>query len=210
MVKNSTEREEKGTRWRDSFLLLFCRCIHLAETRRDEAILENGVRLFRYCFTKDEHVQFVGISRRQRRQLNWCHSTLMVRYTMMKRLTQLLASLLFVVTVLTVYLTFDFAITSAVSSRSSSLHRHAMKRSTSSILSSSSMTKVNQTLTDRRLRSVKQVHKRAKPAPFHKSKTGVKLNRPKKKPVPEPRKPLPSTKARQNSHLVARLRAANE
>ncbi|CAF4758948.1 unnamed protein product [Rotaria socialis] len=41
----------------------------------------------------------------------------MVRYVTMKRITQILASIVFVITVVTVYLAFDFAINSAIGSK---------------------------------------------------------------------------------------------
>jgi hypothetical protein len=131
----------------------------------------------------------------------------MVRYVTMKRITQILASILFVITVLTVYIAFDFAINNAVANRISphkrSLHGHngphenikmTKKRSVSPILyhvkTSNRTIKHNDgnenndlikhdSLYERRSRDVKQqLH--AKPGSFHKGKTGVKVNKPQK------------------------------
>jgi hypothetical protein len=128
----------------------------------------------------------------------------MVRYITMKRITQILASVLFVITVLTVYLAFDFAISNAVSRKTSShkrsLHEHdhnhpheeikiTRRRSiTPPILHHTR--KFNQTKyhdesedhnenNDRRLQAGKQ-QLRPKPGSFHKGKTGVKVNKPEK------------------------------
>lgn len=123
----------------------------------------------------------------------------------MKRITQILASILFVITVLTVYLAFDFAISNAVSHKNSphkrSHHEHdhneikiTRKRSITSPLLHQSR-KSNQTIkhrnqdenhdshnSERRTRNIKPLPQqpRAKPGNFHKGKTGVKVNKPQK------------------------------
>lgn len=116
----------------------------------------------------------------------------MIRYTIMKRLTQILASIVFIITVLTVYFAFDFAVNTAVSNRYSTdkhFHReHAhddmnSKHTSSDLflakLKKSQQTyKSNQSLVnqERRTRSIKHKTQRVKPAQFHKSKTGVKMH----------------------------------
>jgi len=135
----------------------------------------------------------------------------------MKRITQILASVLFVITVLTLYLAFDFAINNAVSHKNSphkrSHHEHdhnqehddikiTKKRSTTSLIVRSTK-KHNQTRkyqnededqnsdnNERHPRNIKQkppLH--AKPGSFHKGKTGVKVNKPPKS-IKEQRKRL--------------------
>ncbi|CAF3362236.1 unnamed protein product [Rotaria sp. Silwood1] len=47
----------------------------------------------------------------------------MVRYVTMKRITQILASIVFVITVVSIYLAFDFAINNAISNKASSRKR---------------------------------------------------------------------------------------
>ncbi|CAF1000374.1 unnamed protein product [Rotaria sordida] len=146
----------------------------------------------------------------------------------MKRITQILASIVFVITVVTVYLAFDFAINNAMSNKVSSNkrshlehdhqneHNHphddiktTKKRSTlSSILSHTK--KSNRTIihhnenehhninNERQARNLKRktlsptLH--AKPGNFHKSRTGVKVNKPRKI-VKEERKRLSTTTA---------------
>lgn len=115
---------------------------------------------------------------------------------MMKRITKLLASILFIVTVLTAYLTFDFAISSALSNKNpSNKHEHLHhdtkhKRTSSSLINNKTPSRtlkpnnindinhiVNQ---DRHIRSIQDKRKVVKHAPFHKSKTGIKINQIKK------------------------------
>lgn len=123
----------------------------------------------------------------------------------MKRITQILASVLFIITVLTIYLAFDFAINNAVSHKNS--HKHSLheqdhhhylhddikttkRRSTPSLSILNHTKKLNETIkhhiehdlnnNERRIRNNKQVKPRAKPGNFHKGKTGVKVNKPQK------------------------------
>ncbi len=132
----------------------------------------------------------------------------MVRYVTMKRITQILASVLFVITVLTLYLAFDFAINSVGShknlphKRSHHEHDHnyehddikiTRKRSTTSSILRQTR-KNNQTRkhqnedenhnsdnNERPARNIKQKSSlNAKPGNFHKGKTGVKVNKPPK------------------------------
>ncbi|UJR09979.1 hypothetical protein I4U23_014203 [Adineta vaga] len=110
----------------------------------------------------------------------------MVKYSMMKRLTQLLASILFIITVLTIYLSFDFLINSAISNKDITdkhLHRHEKLPTTSSDFLLTKLQKFNGNREykhvlnpERRTRSTKRKLQRAKIPPFHKSKTGVKIN----------------------------------
>jgi hypothetical protein len=137
----------------------------------------------------------------------------------MKRITQILASVLFIITVLTVYLAFDFAINSAVSHKTSS-HKHSphehdhhhihdeiritkkrsitlpilqRTRKTNHTIKAHDDTEDLDSKNDRRLRNVKQQQQlRAKPGNFHKGKTGVKVNKP-PKPLKEQRKRLSTT-----------------
>ena len=133
--------------------------------------------------------------------------TPMVTYLAMKRITQILASVLFVITILTVYLAFDFAISNALAhqvttSRSPSHdHEHpsdvikiSRKRSAPSIsppvrtdkrISERRNTTKSHPIERIRLRAP-QKPVRAKPVAFHRGKTGVKVNRPAK----ERRKPV--------------------
>ncbi len=131
----------------------------------------------------------------------------MVKYTIMKRLTQLLASILFIITVLTIYLAFDFTVNTIVPKKSLTdkhEHIHSIRR-TSTILS---VLKLKQPSNDdneqlpildqeRRTRSLKRKQNHGKPAQFHKSKTGVKINQVKKIPK-EQRKHFLTTKITQS------------
>ena len=113
----------------------------------------------------------------------------MVRYSIMKRLTQILASVLFVLTVLTVYLAFDFAVSKALPQKQSAPPHPPddIKFEQKSSLLSHSKTD-NLSLRQgpgavpqpRPMRSLRSTRPRVKPAPFHKSKTGIKLNQMKK------------------------------
>lgn len=129
----------------------------------------------------------------------------------MKRITQILASALFVITVLTIYLAFDFAISNAVSNRTSSsrkrlshdrdhLDKHNLPPDGIKIakkLAASTSTlfdekKSNRTIQHAEVLDEQQAHKHkskeqkrkhplnAKAAIFHKGKTGIKVNKPRK------------------------------
>jgi hypothetical protein len=143
----------------------------------------------------------------------------MVKYVTMKRITQILASLLFVITVLTVYLAFDFAINNALSNRNSyhkrsfrehdHYHEHDHPSDDKKIIKKqpivtpllSHTTKSNRIINsnnERRIRDVNQPPKpplRPKPGSFHKGKTGVKVNKP-QKPAKDIRKRLTPTTSR--------------
>ena len=131
---------------------------------------------------------------------------------MMKRITQVLASILFIITVLTVYLAFDFAINNALPKQySTDKYDEKLFKTTTTSSSGLSLLKIkkfNQTFKDnnnnneqhhindqeRRTRSVKQKQQQhGKLAQFHKSKTGVKINQIKKS-VKQSRKRLLTTK----------------
>jgi hypothetical protein len=130
-----------------------------------------------------------------------------MKYTMMKRLTQMLASILFIITVLTIYLVFDFAINNAVSNKHDHGHDNIKFRTKSPVLLVSKMNKITPTSTynhlinqERRTHSVKQKRNPVKPAPFHKSKTGIKINQVRKS-AKEQRKRLSTTKNIQRKDL---------
>lgn len=121
----------------------------------------------------------------------------------MKRITQILASVLFVITVLTVYLAFDFALSTAASQRTAS-HKRATHldedehlHAATKITRKRSVTLLIPHLADKQHQSLKNsnVHEdpngnrkrvipnpktqlRAKLGSFHKGKTGVKVNKP--------------------------------
>ncbi|CAF3684658.1 unnamed protein product [Rotaria socialis] len=102
----------------------------------------------------------------------------MVRYTIMKRLTKILASIFFIITVVTIYLAFDFAITNALSTKQHSTDKYK----TESPLSLMKIKNTNETLKhnsdnqpshniikpDRPVRSLKAKQRLVKPAQFHK------------------------------------------
>ena len=128
----------------------------------------------------------------------------MLKYIMMKRLTQFLASILFIITVLTVYLAFDFAVTSVggkkyTVEKHQHVHDEHLIRKTSivpSLLKPNLLSKQQINDQGRRSRSLKQ-----KPhAQFHKSKTGVKINQV-KKPSKELRKRPTTTNNNQRKEL---------
>lgn len=135
----------------------------------------------------------------------------------MKRITQILASIAFIITVVTVYLAFDFAINNAISNKNTPnkrphhdhYHHHRdvdqlhndnkLNKRRSVVLPVLSQTKksnrtrkypddkhnAGQILNnDRQQRNNKQksqvVPRNVKPGNFHKSKTGVKVNKPPK------------------------------
>jgi hypothetical protein len=143
-----------------------------------------------------------------------------MKYAIMKRITQLLASILFIITVLTIYLVFDFAINNALSNKYSTNkhdhhhgheHEHFKFKPTSSAVLLSKMNKMNPTLTynpminqERRTRSVKQKQNRVKPAQFHKSKTGIKINQIKRS-VKEQRKLLLTPKNIQRKDIEPKI-----
>jgi hypothetical protein len=144
-----------------------------------------------------------------------------MKYAIMKRITQLLASILFIITVLTIYLVFDFAINNALSNKYSTNkhdhhhgheHEHFKFKPTSSAVLLSKMNKMNPTLTynpminqERRTRSVKQKQNHVKPpAQFHKSKTGIKINQIKRS-VKEQRKLLLTPKNIQRKDIEPKI-----
>ncbi|CAF1218739.1 unnamed protein product [Adineta ricciae] len=129
----------------------------------------------------------------------------MVRYVIMKRITQILASVLFVITVLTIYIAFDFAVNNAVSKKHSShkrsaqnhdhIHEHNDIKITKRRSVSPQLRRSNRTIkhadeqdhqlmpNENRTQKSKQRQKvplNAKPGAFHKGKTGVKVNKPRK------------------------------
>ena len=111
----------------------------------------------------------------------------MVRYSIMKRLTQILASVLFVLTVLTVYLAFDFAVSKALPQKQAAPSHppdDIKFEQKSSLHSKKNNLSLRQgpgaVLQPRPMRSLRSTRPHAKPAPFHKSKTGIKLNQMKK------------------------------
>jgi hypothetical protein len=132
----------------------------------------------------------------------------------MKRITQILASVLFIITVLTIYLAFDFAINNAVPKKYSNDN---IFKKTSTFLSLLKTKNNNQTLNhnnddnehiyidnqERRTRSTKQKQHLGKHAQFHKSKTGVKINQVKKS-AKEQRKRLPTTKTHQRKDIKSK------
>ncbi|CAF1156778.1 unnamed protein product [Adineta ricciae] len=125
----------------------------------------------------------------------------MVRYVTMKRITQILASVLFVITVLTIYLAFDFAVNNAVSKKHSS-HKHSAQNHEHNDIKITKRRSVlpqlrrsNRTIkhadgqghqlihNENHTQKSKQRQKaslNAKPGTFHKGKTGVKVNKPRK------------------------------
>ncbi len=117
---------------------------------------------------------------------------MILKYTIMKRLTQLLASVLFIITVLTVYLAFDFTVNNIMPKKSlTAKHEHIHRvRKTSTIssllkpkISSNDDNEQSQIFDqERRTRNVKSKQNHGKLAQFHKSKTGVKINQMKKSP----------------------------
>jgi len=141
----------------------------------------------------------------------------MMRYAIMKRITQMFASILFIITVLTVYLAFDFAISHAVPKKySTDKYDDNIFKQTTSVLSLLQVKKSNQTFKynndneyhpinnqERRTRSGKQKQYQVKAAKFHKSKTGIKINQI-KKPSKELRKRLLTTKISQRKDIKFR------
>ena len=159
----------------------------------------------------------------------------MVKYIMMKRLTQLLASLLFILTVVTVYLAFDFVITSATPSKNHShkqpSHAHIHHNSENEIKISrkrsvptswTATKKYNDTVHhdshqkshDYRVIPSKK-HGGAAPARpksggFHKGKTGIKLNqahKPAKKRIRNPPQTTHPTHHNEKPHSMNRRQA---
>ena len=128
----------------------------------------------------------------------------MARYAIMKRLTQILASSLFVLTVLTVYLAFDFAVSKAMPEKPPSTEHEPDDikfQRKSPLLSIATRDNLNLRQVpdvirhERPMRSVHSTRMRPKPAPFHKSKTGVKVNQ-MKKPLQQGRKSSVTTTKR--------------
>jgi len=130
---------------------------------------------------------------------------------MMKRLTQLLASVLFIITVLTVYLAFDFTVNNIMPKKSfTAKHEHIHRiRKTSTIssllkpkISSNDDNEQSQIFDqERRTRNVKSKQNHGKLAQFHKSKTGVKINQMKKSPKDQ-RKHFLTTKMIQRKEVA--------
>ena len=121
----------------------------------------------------------------------------------MKRITQILASALFILTVLTVYLAFDFALTSAATQRTlphkrptrEHEHEHEHDNQPHPVTKSTRKRSITQVIPYHGNTSNQTLHKdpngnakhplpkpkiqiRAKPGSFHKGKTGVKVNKP--------------------------------
>jgi hypothetical protein len=115
----------------------------------------------------------------------------------MKRVTQILASFLFIITVLTVYLAFDFTVNTIVPKKSlTDKHEHIHSIQRTSTISSVLKTETLSNNQERRTRNVKNKQSHGKPAQFHKSKTGVKINQ-MKKVAKEQRKHFLTTKITQ-------------
>lgn len=127
----------------------------------------------------------------------------MVKYILMKRITQIFGSILFIITVLTIYLAFDFAISNALPKRYSTDNTIQKPSSILSLLKnnkSDQILKSNLNEQERRTRSIKPKRHPGKLAQFHKSKTGIKINQIKKS-AKESRKRLSSTKIPQNKNI---------
>ncbi len=135
----------------------------------------------------------------------------MVRYAIMKHVTQMLVSILFIVTVLTIYLAFDFTITNAVPKKypidkHEHIHTDNTLKETSSILLLLKLKEINETLKynndqEPNTRSLKQKQRLGKPAQFHKSKTGIKMNQFGK----DPRYRLLTTKITQRKNIKSKI-----
>jgi hypothetical protein len=116
----------------------------------------------------------------------------MVRYTLMKRLTQLLASIFFIFTVLTVYLAFDYAVNNVMEQKTVTIkHRyiHIDKQLPSTFMPITSNNHTTTLNRQRRVRHTKSIDANRRVASFHKSKTGIK-HRHVRKPIKHSRKPL--------------------
>ena len=147
----------------------------------------------------------------------------------MKRVTQIFASVLFVITVLTIYFAFDFVISQAAGpknpghKRGSHGHGHfhppdqikiSRKRSTPNIFHANESIENNNALKSRvmnqanlndehQMRDVKAPGSsvvRAKPNNFHKGKTGIKVNHP----------PRPVKDHGKHLHVTARVPSQTE
>ena len=116
----------------------------------------------------------------------------------MKRLGQFVASLLFVLTVSTVYFAFDMAVTSMHKPKKYTIDRILHTSTTTSIVSLISVKEFeNNQLTPnhtRRMFHPKRKQSHGKSAQFHKSRTGVKIN------AKNQRKPPSRTDNRLNAH----------
>ncbi|CAF3218027.1 unnamed protein product [Rotaria sp. Silwood2] len=139
----------------------------------------------------------------------------------MKIITKIGGSILFIIIVLSIYLTFDFAINNALSNKYEHIHND-MKFKKTSTLSLLKIKKTDQTLKynndkqsnhianqERHIRSLKDKQQQqqqqhiVKPAKFHKSKTGIKINQI-KKPLKEQRKHLLTTKIIQHKDIKSK------
>lgn len=104
----------------------------------------------------------------------------------MKRLAQLFLSVLFVITVSTVYFAFDLAVSNMVRPKKYSIDKHDGHRlhQTSTMLSFTSLKVLEGNLvnhpsvvdSNHRKNHSKRTNRQNKAAPFHKSRTGVKIN----------------------------------
>lgn len=139
----------------------------------------------------------------------------MVKYSSMRRITQILASILFTITVLTVYIAFDFILNGTDSKRSAlektmvnRLSEHKQARShlsheiklkrQKSIESSSAYNSSTKSNADHiQYPDKKDIH-HSKLKQFPKGKTGIKLNKPRK--VMKDRSQRLSTKTTTSSH----------
>lgn len=126
----------------------------------------------------------------------------------MKRLTKIFASIFFIITVVTIYLAFDFAITNALSrADSTNKYDHISSKTNSGILplkfqitnqtlkhDNDHLSHRNITNSRRLVRNQKDKQRLAKPVQFHKSKTGIKVNHMKNSAKKQRRKSLITTK----------------
>ena len=120
----------------------------------------------------------------------------------MKRLGQLFLSLLFVLTVSTIYFAFDLAVTSMHRPKKNLIDRMEHPMTTTSSASLISTRQVERKLDNnqqnldpsRRVQHLKRKSSHGKYAQFHKSRTGVKLN------AKSPRKHPARTDNRLNIH----------
>ncbi|CAF0860149.1 unnamed protein product [Adineta ricciae] len=127
----------------------------------------------------------------------------MVRYPTMRRVTQISVSFLFVLTVLTIFFTFDFLITTAVANKSiTDKHRreHLQHLTTSNEILLTKLKNINDSNQERRMRHSKLKSQRVKLARFHKSKTGVKHNQVRKQSKDQRKHPLPTKTNKHSLH----------
>ena len=116
----------------------------------------------------------------------------------MRRITQISASFLFVLTVLTIFLTFDFVINTAVANKGAADKRRRGHLTPSNEIILTRLKTANDSNQERRTRNSKVKSQRAKLARFHKSKTGVKHNQVRKQ-SKDQRKHLSPTKTTKHS-----------